>query len=158
MRMFGDLAARWVRAVRSGSQERIKGGLNTQLGECFKFGGDAPEWHAVLACSRGYASGETPEGVLLEVSPGSNIALGIFPDWQSHPVAEMRAAGVAVCLSTDDPPYFNTTLTREYRELAHAHGWTAADFRAMNIAAMDHAFCDAETRAAMTQRLKEPAP
>ncbi len=98
------------------------------------------------------------EGVLLEVSPGSNIALGIFPDWQSHPVAEMRAAGVAVCLSTDDPPYFNTTLTREYRELAHAHGWTAADFRAMNIAAMDHAFCDAETRAAMTQRLKEPAP
>ena len=98
------------------------------------------------------------ERVLLEVNPGSNIALGIFLDWQSHPLAALRAAGVPVCLSTDDPPYFHTGLTREYRALARTHGWTAADFTEMNVAGMEFAFCDANTRAAITARLKEPAP
>jgi len=65
---FGDLAVRWIRAVRSGQPERIKGCLNLQFGELFKFGGDAPEWHAVLACGAGYESGEVPAGVTLLIA------------------------------------------------------------------------------------------
>jgi len=96
------------------------------------------------------------DGIVLEVCPGSNIALGLYPDWAAHPVAKLRDAGVPVCLSTDDPPFFHTRLGLEYDRLAAAFGWTEADFAAMNRTAMGAAFCDAATRAEMTQRL-EPA-
>ncbi len=96
------------------------------------------------------------DGIVLEVCPGSNIALGLYPDWGTHPVARLRDAGVAVCLSTDDPPFFRTRLGWEYDRLAEAFGWTEADFAAMNRGAMDAAFCDAATRAEMMKRL-EPA-
>lgn len=96
------------------------------------------------------------DGIVLEVCPGSNIALGLYPDWSAHPVARLRDAGVPVCLSTDDPPFFRTRLGQEYDRLAAAFGWTEADFAAMNRTAMAAAFCDAATRAEMTQRL-EPA-
>lgn len=96
-------------------------------------------------------------GTVLEICPGSNIALGLYPDWRAHPVAKLRAAGVRVTLSTDDPPFFNTSLCAEYAALAHAHGWEDADFRALNKIAAEAAFVDAATRADILQRL-EPAP
>ncbi len=34
-------------------------------------------------------------GIVLETNPGSNLALGLYPDWPSHPVARLRAAGRA---------------------------------------------------------------
>jgi adenosine deaminase len=96
------------------------------------------------------------EGIVLEVNPGSNLALGLYPDWSAHPVARLRAEGVLVTLSTDDPPYFRTDLTREYAALAGAFGWTPADFAAVNRTAAEAAFCDAATRAAVLSRL-DPA-
>lgn len=96
------------------------------------------------------------EGVTLEVCPGSNLALGLYPDWAAHPVARLRAAGVAVTLSTDDPPYFHTDLARDYAALAAAFGWGEGDFTRLNRAALAAAFCDAATRARLLDRL-EPA-
>lgn len=60
---FGALAATWLRAVRTGEPEKVKGVLNTQFGELFRFGGDAPAWEAVAARKAAYSMGETPEGV-----------------------------------------------------------------------------------------------
>lgn len=68
------------------------------------------------------------DGVVLEVCPGSNIALGLYPDWQTHPIDRLRAAGVAVTVSTDDPPFFHTTMAHEYDRLAAAFGWDEAAF------------------------------
>lgn len=96
------------------------------------------------------------EGVALEVCPGSNLALGLYADWPSHPVDRLRAAGVPISLSTDDPPWFHTTLAAEYAALAGAFGWTAADFAAINRAAADAAFCDDATRARLIERLDTP--
>lgn len=98
------------------------------------------------------------EGIVLEVNPGSNLSLGVFPDWVSHPVKRLRDAGVAVTLSTDDPPYFHTDLPSEYTALAATFGWTPADFTAMNQTAIDAAFCDDTTRAAVTARLAPETP
>jgi len=86
-------------------------------------------------------------GTVLEVCPGSNVALGLYPTFAAHPVARLREREVAVTLSTDDPPFFHTSLKQEYEALARAFGWTEADFRAMNAAAARAAFCDAATRA-----------
>lgn len=62
---FGFLAKKWVMATRSGEPERIQGVLNTDFGECFKLGGDAPLWSAVAERQRGYRAGEVPQGVHL---------------------------------------------------------------------------------------------
>jgi adenosine deaminase len=93
------------------------------------------------------------EGVTLAVAPGSNVALGVAADWASHPAPLLRAAGCRVTLSTDDPPFFRTTMTREYAEAAAAWGWTAADLRATARDAVEGAFCDAATKDGMRARL-----
>jgi adenosine deaminase len=53
-------------------------------------------------------------GIVLEVCPGSNIALGVYPDRAAHPLHRLIAAGVRVTLNSDDPPFFHTTLGAEY--------------------------------------------
>ncbi len=96
------------------------------------------------------------KGIVLEVCPGSNIALGVYPSWTAHPIARLREAGVKLCVSTDDPPFFHTTMTREFDELDRAFGWGLSDFAALNRVALDAAFCDDATRAEIAKRL-EPA-
>ena len=91
-------------------------------------------------------------GTVLEVCPGSNIALGLYPGWRAHPVDRLRRAGVTVTLSTDDPPFFHTSLSAEYERLAEAFDWDEAEFAAINRATLAAAFCDEATRARLTPR------
>ena len=95
------------------------------------------------------------KGIVLEVCPGSNIALGIYPGWRAAsdrtPVAQR---GVKVTVSTDDPPFFHTTMAREYDRLADAFDWDDGVFRAIAQTSLDAAFCDAETRARIAKLLE----
>ena len=93
-------------------------------------------------------------GTVLEVCPGSNIALGVFPAWRKHPIAELDRRGVKVTVSTDDPPFFHTTMEREYAELHRAFDWDEGQFRRLNRIALDAAFCDADTKARIGQKLE----
>jgi adenosine deaminase len=86
------------------------------------------------------------EGVVLEVCPGSNVALGVFPDLESHPLRALHAAGVRVTLNADDPPFFHTSLAREYELAATAMGFSDADIRGMTRTAIEAAFVDEPTR------------
>ena len=95
------------------------------------------------------------EGIVLEGNPGANISLSVFPDWSAHSIDRLRRAGVPVTISTDDPPYFHTDMTREYEMLAATFGWTARDFDAMNRTALDAAFCDDATRARLKTHFPE---
>jgi adenosine deaminase len=92
-------------------------------------------------------------GIVLEVCPGSNIALGVYKSWKSHPIEKLRAAGVPVTVSTDDPPFFHTTMGREYARLSDTFGWDLPEFAAISYTALDAAFCDAATRDALRARL-----
>ena len=91
--------------------------------------------------------------VTLEVCPGSNVALGLYPSVTDHPIAALRAAGVPVTVSTDDPPFFRTSLTAEYEALHAAFGWEEEDFAELNRAALRAAFCDEDTRTRLMDRL-----
>ncbi|MEX0278755.1 MAG: adenosine deaminase [Ruegeria sp.] len=95
-------------------------------------------------------------GITLEVCPGSNVVLGLFPNFDAHPIARLRDAGVKVTISTDDPPFFHTTMRREYEMLNKAFGWDSEDFTALNKTALDAAFCDDATRANVLKRLEKP--
>ncbi len=93
-------------------------------------------------------------GTTLEVCPGSNIVLGLYPNFASHPIARLRDAGVKVTVSTDDPPFFHTTMRREYEMLQQAFGWDKDDFAALNETALDAAFCDDNTRDRVKKKLE----
>ncbi|MEJ8561315.1 adenosine deaminase [Yoonia sp. GPGPB17] len=94
--------------------------------------------------------------IVLEVCPGSNVVLKAVEGWANHPIEKLRDAGVKVTISTDDPPFFHTTMTAEYEMLHQTFGWGEDDFKAMNDTALAAAFCDEDTKARVAKRL-EPA-
>lgn len=95
-------------------------------------------------------------GTVLEVCPGSNIALGLYPGWRAHPIGKLFDRGVRVTVSTDDPPFFHTTMEREFARLAEAFDWDEGVFARLNRTAMEAAFCDEATRDRILKKL-EPA-
>lgn len=107
----------------------------------------AVEDPAVVALAR-------DRGVTFDVCPISNIRLAVFPDFASHPLRRLSAAGVRCTISTDDPLCFNNSLVDEYQVLADAmnctrsdlaryaaNGWEVADvpseFRSAQLAEID---------------------
>ena len=93
-------------------------------------------------------------GLVLEVCPGSNVALGLYPTIRAHPIAELDRRGVKVTISTDDPPFFHTTMAREYEELHRAFDWDEGQFRRIARQSLDAAFCDADTKAKIGKLLE----
>ena len=93
-------------------------------------------------------------GTVLEVCPGSNVALGIYPDFRAHPISEMYNRGVKVSISTDDPPFFHTTMAREYDMLNRAFDWDEGVFRKIARTSLDAAFCDADTKIRILKKLE----
>ena len=93
-------------------------------------------------------------GVVLELCPGSNVALGIFPTFRQHPIGEMYRRGVKVTVSTDDPPFFHTTMEREYQMLLEAFDWDDGVFAGIARTSLDAAFCDADTKARIRKTLE----
>jgi adenosine deaminase len=59
----------------------------------------------------------------LDVSPTSNVCLGVAPSLAEHPLPRLLAEGLYVTINSDDPPMFNTTLTNEFLQIAHTFGF-----------------------------------
>lgn len=94
-------------------------------------------------------------GVVLEVCPGSNVVLGLYPSFEKHPIGEMFNRGVKVTVSTDDPPFFHTTMAREYEMLNRAFDWDEGVFDKISKTAIEAAFCDAETKTRLLKTLEQ---
>lgn len=62
------------------------------------------------------------EQIPLEVCPTSNICLKLYPSLEAHPLPRLLEEGLYVTLNSDDPPMFNTSLTREYQQAAKVFG------------------------------------
>lgn len=92
--------------------------------------------------------------IVLEVCPGSNIALGLYPNWRAHPIKRLMERGVPVTVSTDDPPFFHTTMECEYDRLAEAFGWGEGMFRQIAETSAKAAFCGDETRNRILKKLE----
>lgn len=92
-------------------------------------------------------------GVVLEVCPGSNLALNVYPDISSHPFDRLRRAGVKVTLSSDDPPHFGSSIGREYQMAADAWGYDAAQLTGFTRTSIEAAFVDEPTRAFLLGQL-----
>jgi adenosine deaminase len=85
-------------------------------------------------------------GIVLEVCPTSNVALGVFPSYEEHPLPALMEAGVAVTLGCDDPPWFGATLGGEYAIARERMGLSEDDLRSITRTALGAAFADAPQR------------
>ncbi|WP_417688060.1 adenosine deaminase [Roseibium sp.] len=98
------------------------------------------------------------ERIVLEVCPGSNTSLGVYSVLRFHPVNLLRRAGVRITLNSDDPPFFHTTLGKEYSSVSKTFGWTEADQVQVTRTAIEAAFCDDSTKQRLLVRLDSAKP
>ncbi len=88
--------------------------------------------------------------IALEVCPGSNVALGLYPNRAAHPLPRLIAGGVRVTLGSDDPPFFHTTLGTEYDE----SGLDESVLRTITRTAIEASFADEATKAKLLKRVQ----
>ena len=81
-------------------------------------------------------------GIVLDVTPISNVRTRAVPSLEQHPLPKLVEAGVLCSISTDDPAMFDTDLTRDY-EAARSLG---VDPRTAFEAGLAGALCDEATR------------
>ena len=84
--------------------------------------------------------------IALEVCPGSNIALSVYPDLASHPLNRILKAGISISLNADDAPFFATTVGSEYQSGAKDFGLDLEQLRDISRMAMQASFADADTK------------
>jgi adenosine deaminase len=138
-------------------------GLMAHAGEVV---GPASVWGAVeaLGCARlghGIRSVDDPRllatlaerGVVLDVCPTSNVLTGAVESWEQHPLRALRDAGVPFTLNSDDPTFFHTTLTEEYRRAATHFGFGADDLCAAVLTAARASFLPPAERATLCARI-----
>lgn len=84
--------------------------------------------------------------VVLDVCPTSNVGTGLFPSLEAHPVAAFWRAGVNMTVSSDDPPFFLTTLTDELRHVVRLARLSRQDLGELQRRAARVAFATPETK------------
>jgi len=89
------------------------------------------------------------EQVALDVCPTSNVGIGLFPSLETHPVAAFWRAGVNMTISSDDPPFFDTTLTDELRHVVRLAGLSRDDLAELQLRAVRNSFANADRKVAM---------
>ncbi|MBA5776248.1 adenosine deaminase [Stappia sp. F7233] len=110
--------------------------------------------HGVRAIEdKGLVERIAKEGIVLEVCPGSNVALGLYTNLRFHPVNLLRRAGCRITLNSDDPPFFRTTLGNEYRSCSATFGWDGEVQRQITRTAIEAAFCDRQTKDRLLKKL-----
>lgn len=61
-------------------------------------------------------------GIVLEVCPGSNVALGVYAGPEAVPLVTLVEAGARIALGADDPLLFGTRLLDQYVTAREVHG------------------------------------
>jgi aminodeoxyfutalosine deaminase len=93
------------------------------------------------------------EAVPLDVCPSSNVCTSLFPSLEAHPFAAFWRAGVAMTISSDDPPFFGTTLTDELRDVARIAGLTRHDLAELQRRAGRVSFAPPDVRRELVERI-----
>ena len=122
---------------------------------------DAIEKLPVTRIGHGVRSIEDPKlvetlakrGIVLEVCPGSNISLSVYPDYASHPLRKFHDSGVKVTLGSDDPPFFHTSLAEEYQRAKDVFGFSDAELLGVTRTAIKAGFVDDATKAKLLAKL-----
>ncbi len=86
-------------------------------------------------------------GVVLEVCPASNVALGVAGAVELVPVRQLRDAGVPVALGADDPLLFRSGLVEQYAAVRDQQGLSDAALAGLAADAVRGSAAPVEIRA-----------
>lgn len=112
--------------------------------------------HGVRASEDGHLLSKLSDcHILLELCISSNIALGIYPSLEKHPLRQILDRRVLVCLNSDDPPFFRTTLENEYKIAKEVFGLTDQELVNMTLNAINSGFMDKETKESLRTKVLE---
>ncbi len=89
------------------------------------------------------------EQVPLDICPSSNVRIGLFPSLEAHPVIAFWRAGVNLTVSSDDPPFFHTTLTDELRHVVRIARLAREDLAELQRRAARHSFASEDLKAGL---------
>lgn len=126
---------RTVHAGESSGPEGVRDAIDLLRAERIDHGVRASEDAALVA--------ELAERrIPLDICPGTNLHLGLYPDRQSHPLDALRRAGVLVSINTDDPAFQRTSVVAEYLAAQAAYGWPDDVLRDIARTSIAASFCD----------------
>lgn len=92
-------------------------------------------------------------GIPLGVTPSSNVTLGLYSGFDAHPIEQLRQAGVAVSVNTDDPAPLAIDLPGEYARTVATFGWDKDTVRAVARTSILASFADKDLKSAMLDDL-----
>jgi adenosine deaminase len=92
-------------------------------------------------------------GIVLEVCPTSNVATGVYRDYDDHPLGALRDAGVRLTLASDDPPYFGASIGGEYAVARQRFGFDEKELLGITRLAVEASFAQGAVKAALLGRL-----
>jgi adenosine deaminase len=91
----------------------------------------------------------------LEISPGSNLALSLYPNWSSHPLKLIMSKGISISLNSDDPPFFNTSVGLEYQNSAEHFDFGIEELKSISLMAMKASFADPDTKSRLVDKISQ---
>ena len=94
------------------------------------------------------------QAIPLEVCPTSNVALGVFPNLESHPLPRLIDAGLVVTINSDDPPMFGTTLSEEFKRCADAFGFDEDTLWSLSLNALNAAILPEARRRELLEKMR----
>ena len=95
------------------------------------------------------------EKIVLEVCVSSNVELGIYQNFKQHPIQELVKQGVRVCINSDDPPFFDTALKKEYEIAKKYLGFNDTMLKQCTKTAIEAAFVDEKTKKFLMKKIRE---
>ncbi len=91
----------------------------------------------------------------LEICPTSNIRLGVYADYTSHPLRRLWDAGLAITINSDDPPMFGTDLVHEYEILVQYFNFTAEELARASLNGVHFSFLPRVDRELLEQKFRQ---
>ena len=90
----------------------------------------------------------------LDVSPTSNVCLGVVPTLAEHPLPKLLEAGLFVTINSDDPPMFDTTLTDEYLHITETFGFDKTYIKQFVINGIQASLLASDTKQALENEFR----
>ena len=91
--------------------------------------------------------------ITLDMCPTSNYKLGIVNSLSEHPLRSFFNNGIPVTISTDDPFFFNTSITKEYEILKNYLNFTNDELLEITLYAAEAAFLTAEAKVKLKEKI-----
>ncbi len=131
-----------VHAGETGGAQSIRGALDSLKAIRIGHGVHCLEDAALVTRLR-------EEQIPLEVCPTSNVCLNLYPELRQHPLPQLLKEGLYVTINSDDPPMFNTSLTREYQLAAQVFGLDQSQIEKLVMNALQAALLPPDRKADM---------